>query len=106
MIFLGNTLIKQSIKIMIKKPIHKTTKPSCTSLNPGYPDSDNDIPSHNSIKQSMKISIRKPINKTTNPSCKSLNPGYPDSDKKNRLATLVGVKRRKSRAQKRKSAKG
>ena len=58
------------------------------------------------IKQSMKISIRKPINKTTNPSCKSLNPGYPDSDKKNRLATLVGVKRRKSRAQKRKSTKG
>jgi hypothetical protein len=43
MIFLGNTLIKQSIKIMIKKPIHKTTNPSCTSLNPGYPDSDNDI---------------------------------------------------------------
>jgi hypothetical protein len=43
MIFPGNTLIKQSIKIMIKKPIHKTTNPSCTSLNPGYPDSDNDI---------------------------------------------------------------
>jgi hypothetical protein len=43
MIFPGNTLIKQSIKIMIKKPIHKTTNPSCKSLNPGYPDSDNDI---------------------------------------------------------------
>jgi hypothetical protein len=28
---------------MIKKPINKTIKPSCTSLNPGYPDSDNDI---------------------------------------------------------------
>ncbi|MEA5532356.1 hypothetical protein VB638_22775 [Dolichospermum sp. UHCC 0684] len=28
---------------MIKKPINKTIKPSCTSLNPGHPDSDNDI---------------------------------------------------------------
>ncbi|QSV72617.1 MAG: hypothetical protein HEQ20_20075 [Aphanizomenon flos-aquae KM1D3_PB] len=34
---------------MIKKP----TKPSCTSLNPGHPDSDNDI-------------SREYLNKTTN----------------------------------------
>jgi hypothetical protein len=31
------------MKISIRKPINKTTNPSCKSLNPGYPDSDNDI---------------------------------------------------------------
>ncbi|KHG41975.1 hypothetical protein OA07_08130 [Aphanizomenon flos-aquae 2012/KM1/D3] len=53
MIFPENTLIKQPIKIMIKKPINKTIKPSCTSFNPGHPDSDNDI-------------SREYLNKTTN----------------------------------------
>ncbi|QSV72622.1 MAG: hypothetical protein HEQ20_20085 [Aphanizomenon flos-aquae KM1D3_PB] len=38
---------------MIKKPINKTIQPSCTSFNPGHPDSDNYI-------------SREYLNKTTN----------------------------------------
>jgi hypothetical protein len=50
-------------------PKYKHQITSCTSSNPGYPDSD-------------KISNQEiPKNKHQITSCTSSNPGYPDSDK-------------------------
>jgi hypothetical protein len=54
----------------INQKIHKLQ--SCTSSNPGHPDSDR--------KDSMIENINQKIHKLQ--SCTSSNPGHPDSDKK------------------------
>jgi hypothetical protein len=69
-------LIQTNTNFITKQTIYKL--PSCTSLNPGYPDMANATLRY----QTNAIFITKQtIYKL--PSCTSFNPGYPDSDQYN-----------------------